>query len=129
MIAPRRRWWVGLCLVAVLAAALESTGFWQTMPLAAVAGGIWVGGGWRGLLAGALGVVLAWGAYLAFFALTAPLGGLGRLFAAIAGLDPASSGAALLPLAATLLLALLLGGAGGWLGGALSAPSRRGERR
>ena len=90
MIAPLRRWWVGLCLVSVLAVSLESTGTWQTMPLAGIVGGLWVGGGWRGFLAGALGVVLAWGGYLAFFALTAPLGALSRLFAAIAGLGTLS---------------------------------------
>jgi hypothetical protein len=123
MIAQLRRWWVGLCLTLVLAVLLELTGYWQTMLLAGIAGGLWVGGGWRGFGAGALGVLLAWGGYLAFFALTSPLGELNRLFVGIAGLDP-TTGAALLPLVLTLLIALLLGGAGGWLGGALLPRSR-----
>lgn len=124
MIAQLRRWWVGLCLTLVLAVLLELTGYWQTMLLAGIAGGLWVGGGWRGFGAGALGVLLAWAGYLALFALTSPLGALSRLFAGIAGLDP-TSGMALLPVILTLIIAFLLGGAGGWLGGALLPPSRR----
>jgi len=108
MIAQLRRWWVGLCL---------------TLVLAGLVGGLWVGGGWRGFGAGALGALLAYAGYLAFFALTSPLGALSRLFVGIAGLD-AASGMALLPVALALLIAFLLGGAGGWLGGALLPPSR-----
>lgn len=123
MMANLRRWWVGLCLAMALAALLELTGYWQTMLLAGIAAGLWVGGGWRGFGAGALGVLLAWAGYLAVFALTGPLGALSRLFVGIAGLDP-SGALAWLPVILTLMIGLLLGGAGGCLGGALLPPSR-----
>lgn len=112
-----RNWWIGLLISLVAAVLLELTGYWQTMLVAGLLGGLWVGGSRRGFLAGALGTLLAWGGYLAYFALTDPLLELSQIFMGIAGVE--GNGTAFIPIALALLVTFLLGGAGGWLGGVL----------
>ncbi len=112
---------VGVAVTLVAAFAFETAGVWWAMPIAGAIGGYWVRKGGRGFLAGALGVTIVWGAYLAMFAAISPLGELLRLFAGIVELGDAL---AFLPVVLALVIAFLMGGLGG-VTGAMIAGARR----
>ena len=80
-----------LILAVVIAAATIVVGWW-TVPVAALLWGLVAGRGGRvgaAALTAALAAVLAWGALLAYDAVSGNLGALGRLFGSIAKLPPA----------------------------------------
>jgi hypothetical protein len=112
---------IGLALTLAAAFALETAGVWWAMPVAGALGGWWLKKGGRGFLAGALGVTLVWGAYVAVFAAASPLGGLLRLFAGIVELGDSL---AFVPVVLALVIAFLMGGLGG-VTGAMIAGVRR----
>lgn len=104
---------VGVAVTLVAAFAFETAGVWWAMPIAGAIGGYWVRKGGQGFLAGALGVTMVWGAYLAMFAAISPLGELLRLFAGIVELGDAL---AFVPVVLALVIAFLMGGLGGVTG-------------
>ena len=104
---------IGVAVTLVAAFAFETAGVWWAMPIAGAIGGYWVRKSGRGFLAGALGVTMVWGAYLALFAAISPLGELLRLFAGIVELGDAL---AFLPVVLALVIAFLMGGLGGVTG-------------
>jgi hypothetical protein len=104
---------IGVAVTLVAAFAFELAGVWWAMPIAGAIGGYWVRKGGQGFLAGALGVTMVWGAYLALFAAISPLGELLRLFAGIVELGDTL---AFLPVVLALVIAFLMGGLGGVTG-------------
>lgn len=112
---------IGVVITLAAAFAFETAGVWWAMPIAGAIGGYWVRKGGQGFLAGALGVAIVWGAYLAVFAATSPLGELLRLFAGIVELGDSLS---FVPIVLALVMAFLMGGLGG-VTGAMIAGARR----
>ena len=104
---------IGVAVTLVAAFAFELAGVWWAMPIAGAIGGYWVRKGGQGFLAGALGVTIVWGAYLAVFAAISPLGELLRLLAGIVELGDTL---AFLPVVLALVIAFLMGGLGGVTG-------------
>ena len=101
---------VGVAVTLVAAFAFETAGVWWAMPIAGAFAGWWIRKGGPGFLAGALGVTIVWGAYLAMFAAISPLGELLRLFAGIVELGDSL---AFVPVVLVLVIAFLMGGLGG----------------
>ena len=112
---------IGVAVTLVAAFAFETAGVWLAMPIAGAIGGYWVRKGGQGFLAGALGVTIVWGAYLAVFAAVSPLGALLRLFAGIVELGDSLS---FVPVALALVTAFLMGGLGGVTGGMIAGVRR-----
>jgi hypothetical protein len=84
------------------------------MPFAGLIPGWLLASGKRGFLLGGLGVVLAWLILIAVRAASVPLGGLLVTFSGILGLG---ASLAFVPLLLAALVAFLLGGLGGLMGG------------
>jgi hypothetical protein len=120
--------------VLVAAAAIGLMGvllgaWWAPFPVAVAAGILLPKARWA-LLAGAVAGLAAWGIPLEGAQLQFGLGPTARSFAAIMGFN----GAATIPVALTLLVGLLLGFSGSWLGSAgrtifLVRPPRGAMRR
>lgn len=113
---------IGVAVTAVSAFLFEMTGAWWAMPVAGAFGGYWVKKGGQGFAVGAAGVALVWGAFLAMTAAISPVGALLRLFAAIVELGDSLDFA---PVVLALVVAAVLGGAGGLTGALIAELQQR----
>ena len=87
-------------------------GLWWAPVVAGVAAGLFIVRGRRALVAGAIVGLVAWGVPLGYAQLQYGLAKTAFSLAAIMGFDGAST----IPFALTLIVAVLLGFCGGWLG-------------
>jgi hypothetical protein len=110
----------GACALGLMGVLL---GAWWAPFLAGVAAGVFIVRAWRAVLAGAIAGLVAWGGPLEYAQIEFGLGRTATSLAAIMGF----TGAATIPVALTLLVGVLLGFSGAWLGAAARSfyPSRR----
>lgn len=100
-------------------------GVWWAPFVAGVAAGVFIVRGWRAPIAGVLVGLIAWGVPLAYAQFQYGLGKTAFSLAAIMGFDGAST----IPVALTLIVAVLLGFSGAWLGASARAFMPLGSRR
>ena len=101
-----------LVIVIVVGIALQLSGAWITMLIAGVFGGFFTRRHRLALLAGLLGVGIAWTCFFAYLAATAQAMAIADFFIALLGL----TGMGWLVIVISVLLGALLGGFGGLLG-------------
>ena len=89
-------------------------GAWWAPFVAGVGAGIFIVRGWRAPIAGALVGLISWGVPLAYAQFQYGLGRTAFSLAAMMGFNGAST----IPVALTLIVAVLLGFSGAWLGAA-----------